>query len=239
MSSSASPPANPPPASPQLSQPYILALTNRNSQPHTSRSTKFAGVQFSTHLPGTKMAKETPTLSKDERRALKAAKKEAKASKPEGVTKLEKKDKKEKKDKTVLAERALKEIQNGNATTVKGDEGSEEEADAQAEEENEVKGKKSNGTTTTAVRPIGALVPFANPLADEKVAKKVFKGVKKGVCFSLLLCYSLAALSLIPCTPCNYCSSHPYFTHACPPTNPPIPPGTLKFSKIQTPMPLR
>lgn len=29
-------------------------------------------------------------------------------------------------------------------------------------------------------KPIGALVPFANPLADEKVAKKVLKGVKKG-----------------------------------------------------------
>jgi H/ACA ribonucleoprotein complex subunit 2 len=31
-----------------------------------------------------------------------------------------------------------------------------------------------------AVRPIGALVPFANPLADEKVTKKVLKSVKKG-----------------------------------------------------------
>jgi H/ACA ribonucleoprotein complex subunit 2 len=144
------------------------------------------------------MAKETPTLSKDERRALKAAKKEAKASKPEGVTKPEKKDKKEKKDKTVLAERALKEIQNGNATTVKGDEGSEEEEeDGQAEEDNEVKGKKIDGTMTTTARPIGALVPFANPLADEKVAKKVFKGVKKGVCFSLLLRYILSVISLI------------------------------------------
>lgn len=28
--------------------------------------------------------------------------------------------------------------------------------------------------------PVGALVPFANPLADEKVAKKVLKSVKKG-----------------------------------------------------------
>lgn len=122
-----------------------------------------------------KMAKETPTLSKDERKALKAAKKEAKASKPEGITKPEKKDKKDKKDKTVLAERALKEIQNG---TTKADEGSEdEEEDGQVEEK-----KKTNGATTT-VRPIGALVPFANPLADEKVAKKVFKGVKKGVFF--------------------------------------------------------
>merc|ERR1712000_672463 len=30
-----------------------------------------------------------------------------------------------------------------------------------------------------AIKPIGALVPFANPLADEKVTKKVLKGVKK------------------------------------------------------------
>jgi len=31
-----------------------------------------------------------------------------------------------------------------------------------------------------AVKPVGALVPFANPLADEKVTKKVLKCVKKG-----------------------------------------------------------
>lgn len=30
------------------------------------------------------------------------------------------------------------------------------------------------------LKPVGALVPFANPLADEKVAKKVLKSVKKG-----------------------------------------------------------
>lgn len=32
---------------------------------------------------------------------------------------------------------------------------------------------------------LGALVPFANPLADEKVGKKVLKSVKKGI----VLCY--------------------------------------------------
>ena len=30
------------------------------------------------------------------------------------------------------------------------------------------------------VKPVGALVPFANPLADDKVTKKVLKSVKKG-----------------------------------------------------------
>jgi H/ACA ribonucleoprotein complex subunit 2 len=37
------------------------------------------------------------------------------------------------------------------------------------------------------LKPVGALVPFANPLADEKVTKKVLKSVKKGtICSSLL-----------------------------------------------------
>lgn len=35
------------------------------------------------------------------------------------------------------------------------------------------------------VKPQGALVPFANPLADEKASKKVFKSVKKGASPSL------------------------------------------------------
>jgi H/ACA ribonucleoprotein complex subunit 2 len=39
--------------------------------------------------------------------------------------------------------------------------------------------KESNGGEL-AVKPVGALVPFANPLADDKVAKKVLKSVKKG-----------------------------------------------------------
>ena len=119
------------------------------------------------------MAKEAPTLSKEERRALKAAKKEAKSSsKPEGVSKPEKKDKKDKKEKTVLAERALKEIQ--NAPSTKEDE-EEDEDEGPEKTKGETDAKKVDG-----IRPIGALVPFANPLADEKVAKKVFKGVKKG-----------------------------------------------------------
>lgn len=38
--------------------------------------------------------------------------------------------------------------------------------------------KESNGEIV--LKPVGALVPFANPLADDKVAKKVLKSVKKG-----------------------------------------------------------
>lgn len=42
---------------------------------------------------------------------------------------------------------------------------------------------KENGTAEPKIRTaplLGALVPFANPLADEKVQKKVLKSVKKG-----------------------------------------------------------
>lgn len=36
------------------------------------------------------------------------------------------------------------------------------------------------------VKPVGALVPFANPLADDKVSKKVLKSVKKGMSYSTI-----------------------------------------------------
>jgi H/ACA ribonucleoprotein complex subunit 2 len=39
--------------------------------------------------------------------------------------------------------------------------------------------------------PIGALVPFANPLCDDKATKKVLKTVKKGKFFSRLSFHSM------------------------------------------------
>ena len=36
------------------------------------------------------------------------------------------------------------------------------------------------GKPQVTPRPVGALVPFANPLADEKACKKVLRSVKKG-----------------------------------------------------------
>jgi H/ACA ribonucleoprotein complex subunit 2 len=39
----------------------------------------------------------------------------------------------------------------------------------------------SDGEAVVKARPLGALVPFANPLADEKTTKKVLKSVKKGM----------------------------------------------------------
>ena len=44
--------------------------------------------------------------------------------------------------------------------------------------------KDEDGESKDAVKvqiPLAALVPFANPLADEKQQKKVYKGVKKGM----------------------------------------------------------
>lgn len=50
----------------------------------------------------------------------------------------------------------------------------------------------------TVVKPIGALVPFAAPLADEKVAKKVLKSVKKGTCLCLALSHPRIKNSILP-----------------------------------------
>jgi hypothetical protein len=119
------------------------------------------------HSPNMAKARESSKLShahpeKEEK------KKKTKRSDENGVHKSkDKKDKKEKKaDREALAERALNEIKSAPAAQIKSDdEGEIAETDAAAKE---------------ALRPVGALVPFANPLADEKVAKKVFKSVKKG-----------------------------------------------------------
>jgi H/ACA ribonucleoprotein complex subunit 2 len=95
-------------------------------------------------------------------------KKKSKRSDENGVHKSkDKKDKKEKKvDREALAERALNEVKSVPAVqTQSDDEGEIAETDAAAKE---------------VLRPVGALVPFANPLANEKVARKVFKSVKKG-----------------------------------------------------------
>lgn len=135
------------------------------------------------------MAKDK-SLSKEERKAAKKAAKTESTTliEPAGVSKSksDKKEKKEKKDKKAkLAAQLLDEVEkaDGAVVEVKGDKkvvvsnvGADGEvvSDADMDESMIVDGKG-------AVRPIGALVPFANPLADEKVAKKVFRGVKKGM----------------------------------------------------------
>ena len=102
----------------------------------------------------------------------KEEKKKKKRSEDDGVHKSDKKDKKDKKAKReALAEKALNEIQ----TTARPKEA------AQSDDEEEEMLAETSSKQQVPVRPVGALVPFANPLADEKVAKKVFKSVKKGV----------------------------------------------------------
>jgi len=120
------------------------------------------------------MGKEKSELRKLE----KEEKKKKKRSEEDGVHKEKSsKDKKEKKAKReALAEKALNEIlaaptSDAAMEVVKSDD----------DEETAVEGPKSGAVASLTATPVGALVPFANPLADEKVAKKVFKSVKKGM----------------------------------------------------------
>lgn len=118
------------------------------------------------------MAKDK-SLSKEER---KAAKKAAKVE-SDSVSKVksDKKDKKEKKArKEAVAAHALNEIENAGTPQKLPivANGIGKDGEVVSDEETEDAGRAS--------RPLGALVPFANPLADAKVGKKVFKSVKKG-----------------------------------------------------------
>lgn len=137
------------------------------------------------------MAKEKDsTLSKEERKALKRAEKEKKTkpSDSDGVHKSKDSKKEKRKERTALAEKVANAVESGKVVVV-DDEEVIAKSDVQ-EDENEGKKKDKRGS----MRPVGALVPFANPLADEKVAKKVFKGVKKGVCLSTSIMSSLVVV---------------------------------------------
>ena len=98
-----------------------------------------------------------------------------------GVDKAEKREKKEKRSDRDGVKKAKKEKKSKLSTETK----------AAALEDATSEGKMSHGVEANAlvvklssgenlVKPVGALVPFANPLADEKVTKKVLKSVKKG-----------------------------------------------------------
>lgn len=91
----------------------------------------------------------------------KKEKKEKKRSETDGVHKTSKKEKKEKK----LSDVAEKEL---TAQVLEG-----------LEKKDVVEEVVAVNVEVTE-KPIGALVPFANPLAEDKTAKKVFKTVKKG-----------------------------------------------------------
>ncbi|CAG7976757.1 unnamed protein product [Penicillium salamii] len=102
-------------------------------------------------------------MGKDKVEKKDRAEKKEKRAEKDGVHKV-KKEKKEKKDKTVLADAVAKEV---------GDdvmEGLEETGAVAVKGEIEVE---------AVDRPVGAVVPFANPLVEDKQAKKVLKSIKK------------------------------------------------------------
>ncbi|CAG8943243.1 unnamed protein product [Penicillium salamii] len=102
-------------------------------------------------------------MGKDKVEKKDRAEKKEKRAEKDGVHKV-KKEKKEKKDKTVLADAVAKEV---------GDdvmEGLEETGAVAVKGEIEVE---------AVDRPVGAVVPFASPLVEDKQAKKVLKSVKK------------------------------------------------------------
>lgn len=118
-------------------------------------------------------------MGKDKVEKKDRAEKKEKRAEKDGVHKV-KKEKKEKKDKTVLADAVAKEV---------GDdvmEGLEETGAVAVKGEIEVE---------AVDRPVGAVVPFANPLVEDKQAKKVLKSVKKGMSNT----FTLVALHVLVC----------------------------------------
>jgi H/ACA ribonucleoprotein complex subunit 2 len=96
----------------------------------------------------------------------------------------ERKEKKEKKEKKRLAEDGVKKVKKDK----------KEKAEVTATlvhelEKQEERGELNGVTVKESAILVGALVPFANPLADESQTKTVLKGVKKGR-FNLHLCIS-------------------------------------------------
>ena len=98
-------------------------------------------------------------MAKDKSERKERKEKKEKRSETDGVKKSKEKKSKLSRDNITAA---VEEVNNGESTEVA--------AIAPANRESVVESK-----------PLGALVPFANPLADEKTTKKVLKSVKKGM----------------------------------------------------------
>ena len=119
------------------------------------------------------MAKEKHTDPEKEAKKLAKAEKKAKRSETDGVhkSKSEKKEKKEKKERKTAAAASDAEMTTKLLNTL------------EETKPGSVAVKEENGDVKVKVKLeplLGALVPFANPLADEKAGKKVLKCVKKG-----------------------------------------------------------
>ena len=124
------------------------------------------------------MAKEK-SVDKEGKRREKHAKKE-KRSEKDGVHK----SKKVKKDKTSRPTAAAADA------AAKEKDGTTKLMDTLEDQKPGSVVIKEDGDSQVKVKTaplLGALVPFANPLADEKTQKKVLKGVKKGILLPPLL----------------------------------------------------
>ena len=116
-----------------------------------------------------------------------------------GKEKSEKKDRKEKKEKRSEAD-GVKKSKKEKKSKLSGDNIAAAIVEVSTAEVTEQTAKPStDGQVVISVKPVGALVPFANPLADEKVTKKVLKSVKKGMRRPTTQFYMLETNTLIAC----------------------------------------
>ena len=116
------------------------------------------------------MAKEKSQDPDREARKLAKAEKKAKRSETDGIHKS-KSDKKEKKEKKTEAAASDAEVTTKLLNAIEED------------KPGSVAVREENGDVQVKVKThplLGALVPFANPVAEEKVGKKVLSSVKKG-----------------------------------------------------------
>ena len=150
-----------------------MAVSLRHNPP-PSLNTKFEpfGQKPVTTQSAPAMAKEK-SANKEERKREKHGKREKRSDK-DGVHKS-KKDKKEKREKKTAANVG----ENVDVTTTLLNSLDEQTSEGMLRKEGEEKEVKVKSAPL-----LGALVPFANPLADEKTQKKILKSVKKGTSLS-------------------------------------------------------
>ncbi|KAF5875283.1 putative ribosome biogenesis protein nhp2 protein [Botrytis fragariae] len=100
-----------------------------------------------------------------------------------GKDKSEKRDKKEKKEKRSETDGVKKSSKKDKKVKLSEDNVAAAIAEVTKEPEDvevmDIVIEEDKEDAAADIKPVGALVPFANPLADEKVAKKVLKSVKK------------------------------------------------------------
>lgn len=171
---------------------------------------------------------DAPTMSKEKSDKKEKKEKRDKHSKKEkhadknGVSKS-KKDKKDKDKKTLAvpaegAEKLLQDIDSRERDVTilpkkieggAGDNGAAGGGDVMdVDEDVKMENGEDAENVEVQITPRGALVPFANPLADERTAKRVFKSVKKGefVVFSLPHYESISLFPIVLCLQKNILS---------------------------------